>query len=104
MLSIGPQREGDRLAVIVTFYWFHSTHSSKLSQVRETIAWLRRSRHPSPTRTSQGGPGYRGQELWGGWGSNPRPADYESGFALPGEYMVVYSCRSGAYVDGYRFS
>ncbi len=40
---------------------------------------------------------------WGGWGSNPQPADYESGFALPGTSTAVYSCRSGACVDGCKF-
>jgi hypothetical protein len=37
------------------------------------------------------------------WDSNPRPADYESGFTLPGTSTAVYSCRSGACADGCIF-
>jgi hypothetical protein len=32
-----------------------------------------------------------------------RPADYESGFAFPGTFTVVYSCRSEACLDGCIF-
>jgi hypothetical protein len=37
---------------------------------------------PSETGTAKsqlaGNGSYAGQTAWGGWGSNPRPADYES--------------------------
>ncbi len=40
---------------------------------------------------------------WGGWASNPRLADYESGFEFPCRSMTVYLCRSRAFIDGCRF-
>ena len=41
------------------------------------ISVSRKTTKTSPTRPQRGNESHRFAQWWGGWGSNPRPADYE---------------------------